>query len=172
MFFPYLQRLHTVGRFQNLIAIHPEYQRSEFPQIRFILDKKNGFFPTVACLLFHHRFGGGFWLNHWQMDLESRALAHIAGDGHSTFVLFENPKDRGKSKSCALARWFGGEKRLENARQDVWWNPVTVVRYDEAQMPAGFDAGHHRHLFRSDVCFTGPDPDASSARHCIAGIDD
>ena len=54
-----------------------------------------------------------------QVDPERRAAAGLRFHFDPAAMLFDNAKDRGQPQSSPFADFFGGEKGLENVRQDL-----------------------------------------------------
>jgi hypothetical protein len=65
-----------------------------------------------------------------QIDLEGRAPARFARHLDASRRVVSRCQNRGQTEARALARLFGGEKRLENARQDFRRipQPVSLTR--------------------------------------------
>src|SRR3982751_2207928 len=49
----------------------------------------------------------------WQVNLERRALAHLAIDPYVAVALLDYAVDGGQAQSRSLAQFLGGEERLE-----------------------------------------------------------
>src|SRR5258708_40187593 len=81
--------------------------------------------------------GRGGFQSRGQVNFKSSSLPFFALDPDESATLLHNSVDRGKSQTGAFAEFFGGEKRLKDARSGFRIHPVPSIGNDEKHESAG-----------------------------------
>jgi len=72
-----------------------------------------------------------------QKNEKTGSFADLRLNIHPAVVLFGNGKDGGQAQTGAFADGFGGEERIEDARQNLGWNADSSVADRQSHIISG-----------------------------------
>ncbi|MNN48588.1 hypothetical protein D3C81_1630760 [compost metagenome] len=119
------------------------------------------------CRLFDNGRHHGVCRGHWQPQLRGSALVFLALQNESPTQLLDEAMDHRQAQSCALAKPFGGEKRIHRRGQCRFIHPLAGVSDTQAHITSRL---RERPILNRDGFDPGTDDDSAAIGHGIAGV--
>jgi len=162
----------AVVRFQHDVAVGAQSVGDHPAQRILVLHEQDGLgTPGGQFQVLARSVGVDRARHDRKIHLEARALADFAVDGDAALALLHDAVHGGQTEARALARLFGGEKRLEYALLDGRRHARPRVAHGQQHVFPRRDRRTRLAFRRADLDIRGLDVEFAAARHGVRGVD-